>query len=298
MSKPIAGGFVGNLREVLSFHGQCIKRAFTGKFAKVEGWTGALSIIGLIIAVVFSPSEGEERLLLTVVPAVFFLGAFALTVFVGLLRAPVDLVREERARREEIEALRKPKFEISLPAGGTENISVGGNTSESLAGTRQTVVNSWMTDVLCFYCRNVGEVLIKNCRARVLSAKRENDGEETILDFVESIELTWKKEDTSVLSVDLPPDETRRIWLGGVRSRGHFWVYRDIKELPIEAQRVFGEPGKYRILIQIDADDVVPTQIMLEVIAEEGPKPEKAGFHRGRAHVSIVSQGSPRISSD
>jgi hypothetical protein len=278
-----------------AFYWRCLKRAFSGKFAKAEGWTGGLSVMALVIAWITSPSAGDERTLLTVLPAAFFVGAFSLTVLLGIILAPFEIYRGELRAREAVEALRQPKVAISLPDTGTVNIETAGNTTESLAGSRQTVGWSFMTDVVCLYCKNVGEVPLRNCRARVLSASRVSDDDTAVLKFTESIELPWRKEDTSCLMVDLPPGETRRIWIGGVRTHGHFWVYRELKDLPLEAQQVFGPPGTYRIVVQVNSDDIAPVQVLLEVKADKGPKPEKAGLWRGTAEVAILAQGSPAV---
>jgi len=278
-----------------AFYWRCLQRAFSGKFAKAEGWTGGLSIIAVVIAWIASPSAGDERTLLTVLPAAFFVGAFSLTVLLGIILAPFEIYRDELRARKAAEALRQPKIAISLPDTGTVNIETAGSTTESLAGSRQTVSGSFMTDVVCLYCKNVGEVPLRNCRARVLSASRVSDDDTAALKFTESIELPWRKEDTSCLIVDLPPGETRRIWIGSVRTHGHFWVYRELKELALEAQQVFGPPGTYRIVVQVDSDDGPPMQVLLEVKAAEGRKPEKAGLWRGIAQVAILAQGSPVV---
>lgn len=278
-----------------AFYWRCLKRAFSGKFALAEGWTGGLSIVALIIAWIISPSAGDERTLLTVVPAVFFVTVFSLVVLFGIILAPYRIFLDELHAREAIERLRQPKVVISLPHKGTVNIDTAGGTSESLSGIRQTVISSFLTDVVCLYCKNIGEVPIRNCRARLLSVTRISEDGSAVLKFTESIELPWKKEDTSCLMVDLPPGETRRIWIGDVRTHGHFWVYRDMKDLPLEAQQVFGPPGTYKIVVQVDSDDMAAMQVLLQVEASEGPKPETSGIWRGSAKVVILAQGSPFI---
>lgn len=283
------------LKDLTVFYWRCLKRAFSGKFAKAEGWTGGLSVIALVIAWVTSPSAGDERTLLTVLPAAFFLGAFSLIVLLGCILAPFQLYHDERRTREAVEALRQAKLAIWLPETGTVDINVAGHTMESLAGTRQTVIRSSTTDVVCLYCKNIGEVPIRNCRARVLSASRVSDEDTTVFKFIESIELPWRKDDTSCLTVDLPPGETRRIWIAGVRTRGHFWVYREVKDLPLEAQQVFGPPGTYKIVVQVDSDDIAPMQVLLEVKAAEGPILETARLSRGTAEVTILAQGNRAI---
>lgn len=281
-------------KDAMAFYWGCLKRAFSGKFAKAEGWTGGLSIIALVVAWITSPSAGDERTLLTVLPAAFFVGVFSLTILVGLILAPVQIYQEERRAREAVEALRQAKLAISLPDGGTVNINLVGHTSETLGGRRQTITRSFMTDVVCVFCKNIGEVPLRNCRARVLSASRVSKDVTTALTFTESIELPWRKEDTSCLTVDLSPGETRRIWIGGVRMHGQFWVYRDIKDLPLEAQQVFGPPGEYRIIVQVDSDDTAPLQVLLQVTTAEGPKPE-SGLWRGIADVALLAHGSPVV---
>lgn len=287
-------GLLDTTKDAVVFYWHCLKRAFSGKFAKAQGWTGGLSIVAVVIAWVTSPSGGDERTLLTVLPAAFFVGVFSLTVLVGLILAPVQIYQEEQRTREAVEALRRAKLAISLPDGGTMNINLIGHTSETLGGTRQTITRSFMTDVVCIFCKNIGEVPLRNCRARLLSASRISEDATTALTFTESIELPWRKEDTSCLMADLPPGETRRIWIGGVRTHGHFWVYRDIKDLPLEAQQVFGPPGEYRMIVQVDSDDTAPLQMLLQVTTAEGPKPE-SGLWRGIANVALLAQGSPIV---
>ncbi|WP_188583367.1 hypothetical protein P7L64_22485 [Tistrella bauzanensis] len=97
------------LRDVTTFYWRCLKRAFSGKFAKAVGWTGGLSVIALVIAWITLPSASDERTLLTVLPAAFFVVAFSLIVLWGIIFAPVEIYRDERRAREAVEALRQPK---------------------------------------------------------------------------------------------------------------------------------------------------------------------------------------------
>ena len=86
--------------------------------------------------------------------------------------------------------------------------------------------------------------------------------------------------------------ETCRIWIGGVRHQGQFWLYRDVADLPIEYQQIFGEAGDYRVLIQVDADDAAPVQMILRVVAAEGEKTPNA-IQRGRVEVALLADDSP-----
>lgn len=284
------------IKGFFGFYWAVLKRAFSGKFARVERWTGALSIPALIFVAYTTPSPTDERTILTVLPAAFFVGTFILTVLIGLAIAPFQMLQEQRSARKLLEDQRKPKLKIALPDTGTVNVHLGGGTSESLAGTRQTVINAWLPDAVCLYCTNTGETLIRDCRARIIAVSRvSDDGCEAIhSELIEAIELPWSKTDQSCLKSDLQPNETKRVWIGNVRSQGHFWVFRQVNDLPIEAQQVFGPPGKYRIILQLDGDGIPPVQALLSIETGEGPKP-KAGIHRGTAEIKIIETASPKL---
>lgn len=278
------------------FYRRCVGLAFSGTFARVEGWTGTLSILALLAVAVLNPDTRVERIITTNAPATFFLSAFGLTVFVGLVLAPVRLHEEEIRKRQAIEALRKPRFELSLPSDGVVNISTRGSTTETAGGLRQTVTTGWVLDVVCMICQNIGETPIRNARARLMSAERiDSEGVSKPLAIFEPIELTWKKDDLkNAFAKDFAPAEICRFWIGGVRSQGQFWLYRDVADLPIEYQQIFGEAGEFRVLVQIDADDAAPVQALLRVVTAEGEKPT-SGIHRGKAQLALLAVGSSTI---
>jgi hypothetical protein len=70
---------------------------------------------------------------------------------------------------------------------------------------------------------------------------------------------------------------------------------RDLKSLPIEYQQVFGPPGRYHMIIQVDSVDAAPIQVLVEVEAEAGPEPKVSGIWRGIARIRLLDQQSPRI---
>ena len=75
------------------------------------------------------------------------------------------------------------------------------------------------------------------------------------------------------------------------------WLFRDVKSLPLEYQQLLGAPGTYRVVIQVDGENVPPQQILMEIVAAEGAKPEN-GVWRGVATVSMVARGAPMIKAD
>jgi hypothetical protein len=48
--------------------------------------------------------------------------------------------------------------------------------------------------------------------------------------------------------------------------------------LPDDYQKVFGPPGRFRILIQVDSADTAPMRVVIEVEIGEGPKSEGSGI--------------------
>lgn len=278
------------------FYWRCVVRAASGKFALAAGLTGGVSLIGLLIVAASNPAAGPERLITTSIPALVFVSVLVGAVLISLILAPVRLYEEEVRKREAVEALRKPRFSVSLPESGTVGISTRGGTTETRGGDRQTNISGWLSEVVCVICQNTGEIALRNVRARVMAATRRiaDDTVEQI-DIVEPIELTWKKDDLkTAFAKDLVPSEKCRAWIGGIRSQGQFWLYRDANDLPIEYQQVFGRAGEYHVLVQVDADAAAPVQVILRVLAAEGEKPV-SGVHRGRAEVTLLAQGSPTV---
>lgn len=284
------------LRATAIFYWRCVVRAASGKFALAAGLTSGVSLIGLLIVAVANPGSSLERLITTSIPALFFVSVLLTAMLVSLILAPVRLYEEEVRRREAVEALRKPRLSVLLPESGTVGISTRGGTTETRGGERQTNISGWLSEVVCVICQNTGETALRNVRARVMAAtQRIADGAIEPIEITEPIELTWKKDDLkTAFAKDLAPGEKCRAWIGGVRSQGQFWLYRDVNDLPVEYQQVFGPAGDYHVLIQVDADDAAPVQVILRVLAAEGVKPV-SGIQRGQAEVALLAQGSPVV---
>ena len=219
-----------------------------------------------------------------------FVVFIVLIILIRLVRAPFQLYETERVAKEVSEHARLPVLEISLPTPTIVNsISLSGNTSESLAGNRQTTINRWESDVVALVVKNSGEGIATACQARILSITRKLLHEDQALEVVESINLPWVKEDPEGSHIiNIPPNDKRRIWLGGVRHHGHIWLFRDIKALPIEYQQLLGEAGTFEVLLQIDGANIPPQQVKVEIVASEGPKVQN-GIQRGQVSAQILS---------
>lgn len=285
-------------RGPIKFYLACVRRAFAGWFGKVSGWAGTLALLISVGLLFIAPPPPFDKIAPTAEPT-FFVAAFSVVLVIRLLLAPYWLYRDERVARELLEQARRPRLLVRLPDPPVlREVWMGGSTSESLAGTRQTVINRAELDVVALICTNKGETEAEGCRARILSVARVGEDGAKDLGVVESIALPWDKRDPEGShSIKIHPAESGRIWLGGVRSRGNLWIFRDIKALPLEYQQLLGKPGTYRVLLQIDARNVPPQQIELEIVAAEGP-PVQNGIQRGVLSVRITAQGAPRIPLD
>lgn len=280
---------------VFNFYRNCVKRAFTGWFNRVEGWASTVALFVAVILLFVTPPPSITTSLQEA-PTWFFLAVFVGFVLFRLVLAPYQLFSEERAARETIEQARTPRLELALPNPPLiQSINIQGTTSETIAGTRQTVVTGWELDVAALTCFNAGEQIATDCRARLMSVTKLAAAGEEHLRVITPVLLPWEKEEPEAhLVTDIAPNETRRIWVGGVRGSGHIWLFRSAKSLPLEHQQLLGEPGTYRLLIQVDGKNIPPQQIELEIVAEAGERPV-SGIQRGRAEVSVKARGAPRI---
>jgi hypothetical protein len=278
---------------MVRFYWDCFKFSAFGWIKNLNSWLSLAAMILLAILVIaalfqFKIEHGFSEYLLSFFPKFFILSVG--TIFVcRLLYAPYRLYSEELEGKEASENARLPALEIRLPTPPVVNsISLSGNTSESLAGNRQTVISRLENDVVALVVNNCGDFIASQCQARILSITLKLPNEDQALEVVESINVPWIKEDPEGSHViDIPPNDKRRIWLGGVRQHGHFWLFRDIKALPIEYQQLLGPAGIYEVLLQIDGANIPPQKVRLEIVTSEGPK-VKNGFQRGKVSVRIL----------
>ena len=274
---------------VLKFYWSCVKMAFSSGIKPLE-YAFSLLAITIDAADYFFEFPKASKDILDEFSAPAFVVFIVLIILIRLVRAPFQLYETERVAKEVSEHARLPVLEISLPTPPIVNsISLSGNTSESLAGNRQTTINRWESDVVALVVKNSGEGIATACQARILSITRKLLHEDQALEVVESINLPWVKEDPEGSHIiNIPPNDKRRIWLGGVRHHGHIWLFRDIKALPIEYQQLLGEAGTFEVLLQIDGANIPPQQVKVEIVASEGPKVQN-GIQRGQVSAQILS---------
>lgn len=283
------------LRETARFWFASARLALRGKLGRVAAWVGLVSLPLVVLAAALPPSDSIERMLTITVPAVFGVTALAAAILYGFVTAPVRLYQGEVRKREAIEALRRPKLRFALPETGVVTVNPSGATSETRGGSRQTVTSIGVPNVVCLVCENIGETRIKNARARLLwvgSTPTVKNAKS--VEIAEPIDLSWSRELKGGFVKELEPGEKSRIWIGGVREQGQFWVHREIADLPIEYQQVFGEAGEHLFVVQVTGDDAPPMQVLMRVRAAEGEKPQN-GLWRGKADVEILEQGSPSV---
>lgn len=274
---------------MFSFYWSCLKSAFSSGIKPLEY---GFSLLAILIDAVdyFVEFPAALKAIMDEFSAPAFVIIIAVVVLIRLVRAPFQLYETERLAKEVSENARLPALEVSLPTPPVVNsISLSGNTSESLAGNRQTVISCFENDVVALVVKNCGDFIASQCQARVLSITLRLPNEDQALEIVESINIPWIKEDPEGSHViDIPPNDKRRIWLGGVRQHGHFWLFRDIKALPIEYQQLLGAAGMYEVILQIDGANIPPQHVRLEIVTSEGPKVEN-GFQRGKVSVRILA---------
>lgn len=283
-------------KEILVFYQQCLRRAFRGKYGLVEGWTGGLTFLLLIVTKLVSLPPESVPIIQTDLPLYFLIFALILTIILGFVTAPYEIFREEQEKVSRLEDRCRPRFQFSLPSTGLTNIDLRGVTNEATSGHRQTVTTGFLPDVVSITCTNTGERAATGCRARLLSVEHIVDGKSTPLKIVESVDLPWNKIDPEQhLVTSIGPNDAKRIWIAAVRDMGQMWIYRDTKALPLEYQQIFGESGEYRMVIQVDADDLAPVQVHLEVKTEPADRSKATGMIRGTGIPRIIEQASPRV---
>ncbi|TIN42033.1 MAG: hypothetical protein E5Y32_21175 [Mesorhizobium sp.] len=215
----------------------------------------------------------------------------AAVFLVFLVLVPPKMEQELRLALSKADDLSRPKLLFSLPGPKPIEGTLDGITHEMMGGNRQTTRTRVMPDVICLLCKNEGNSVATECRARILSvAKVVPGGPDQDQGLTDSIELGWDMADVEGSRVvAIAPNETKRIWIAAVRHEGHMWVLRDMKALPIEYQQIFGSPGTYKVRIQVDGDNSPPSQALLEITSEPGQRP-KSGMHRGIGKVAILDQ--------
>lgn len=280
------------MRDVLTFYKECFRMSISGLFKKSEAFVSGVTLLFGVIFL-FIPLELEDFGLPKDTSSVLFLIVFAALFLRHMALSPYNIYKKERDLRLSLEEATKPKLKISLR--NPQGMSLEGVTSESISGHRFTTIRQFDTDAISILCENISTSTALNCNARIKAIFRERDRKHSPLKIIESIKLPWDKENPEEnLSADIPPFEKRRIWIGVVRTHGHFWIFRDTKKLPVEYHQVVGDAGTYFILIQIDGENISPYQIVLKIVCEEGPKPEN-GIWRGKVQASIVAEGSSQV---
>lgn len=299
-------GFSG----IISFWGRVFSRAWIEARQRVfdtqitslvrNGLLLCASLFGLWI---FSPfSDFFERSGVTVVG--LFAGAIVTTlsicsVFAIYFLAEAIVITPARLETEaavELQNTRigltslkeviRPNLSISLENGESLTDINFGSTSETYGGDRYTVYTD-TEQAACVLCTNLGQQIAKNCQARLLRVWRLDEDQQAEVRIIESLSLGWsRKVNDELLSVDILPGETRRLYIGAVRSNGAIALWRKIQLQPIEYHRMFQNAGHYRLEICVSTEGREPTLFHLDIETCVVP-PEPNKLPRGVAKMKL-----------
>jgi hypothetical protein len=274
------------------FYKECGRRAFSGKFWLVEKWSGGLGVLTALVAAfvpasLFHITEVEMARWATFLPVCFFALVFFVALVLGFILAPSKMYQEQVELRIAAEKELKPTISVFLQTSDLETVSRG-STVETNLGKRSTVVSEWITGVATIYCKNNGGKSAKNCRVHIHSIKRDEEK----LELLVPVELGWAADlgSTSPLKQDISALETKRISVARIASNGSIWVAREISKLPLEHQRLLGEPGKYLIEMIISGDNIAPTRVLAEIITDVAD-PITYGVQKPKGRIAILKSG-------
>lgn len=284
------------LIEISKFYLECLKRAFKGKFWIIEKWAGGLALLGLIVTQFFKLPEQTETMIEVSLPVYGFLFIFGVTVLVGLLAAPYEIFAEEREKRFILEKEREPRFSFFIPDSYRQKLLEKGGTQETLSGQRQTIFMGGGEPMFCVALENLGDQSAVSCQAFLKKVWKVEEDNRIDQMLIEPIQLSMSPTvETSLEKIDIPSGSKRRIWIARCAgSKGYVWVHRDVKTLPMDAQQIFGEPGIYEALIQVTAENSLPSEFLAQLSSSPAEKP-KSGFWTPKIEITILKQGSPKI---
>jgi hypothetical protein len=277
------------------FYLECLSRAFSGKFFRIEKWSGGLGLLSLLASWYLPIPEQIYGVSMEDLPAYFFLTVFFLTVFVGLVTSPYTIYREEREKSLALEEKRKPRIKVYIdsPEGQRED---KGNTSQMIAGNRSTNRSTLLANGLSLVVENLGERRINCCTASLVWVESLADDGFDVQIF-EPILLTWDPNATEAnLEARIEAHSRRRFWIADVLHNGWTWILRDKDNLAADYQQIFGAAGRYRAIVQVTDGDALSVETLVEINSWGSEKPLNYLGGIGFGNISIIEQESPRLS--
>lgn len=277
------------------FYCLCLKRAFSGAFWRVEKWTGGVALVCLIAFYFLGSMLGDERMFSLAIPVWFFLAVFAATVTVGFVLSPWLFFKEEKEKAEQLAKRQQPKLRVTAYSSDLRAVRQG-STSQTMSARRQTVETNRQY-VAAIACTNDGFQTVRGCKCSLLAIWHVKDGEQQRVPVFESVQLSWSRDlQKPIYLHDIDPNETKFIYIATVHPAGYAWLYRDLAGLPLEDQQIFGDEGKYQILLQFKSDEPDPLQVLVDLEVKKS-EPAVNKLPKAEGKISIVEQGPPPLAS-
>lgn len=277
------------IRDVKRFYLICVRRAFRGKFWRVEKWTGGFALLGATTTTLASFSERWEQMIGTI-PVYFFLAVFLATIAVHFIVAPYLMYSEERARADALQKRQEPKMRVSASYVSESD----GATSQTMTGRRVTALTS-SYDVIVIYCTNDGMETLRSSICKLIGVWKEASGVWQRLHITEAVQISWSINASAPLfATDIDPGETKTAYIAQVYPQGYAWVLRNPRDLPAKYQQLLGESGNYELLLQFKSDLPDPLQVLVGLKLAEGERVPN-NIPRAKADVSIFEKDSPRL---
>ncbi len=277
------------VRKVLRFYVTCLFRAFHGKYWRVDRGTGvvsfsvaSLNFLGFIPASWSDFANGLPILFFTIVFVLWFLG--------HLVAGPYLLYAEELDRANRLDEQQKPKLRISA----RDAVLDDGYTMETQGGSRQTVV-SQSSQVVVLDVVNDGMETLTDCTCRVMGAWKMLEHGSERMALHGSVVLSWSRDlERPEFSADIEPSDTCVAYVAQLHPGGFAWIFRKLAGLPSEYHQMFGESGRYHVMLQFKSSLPNPLQLLVELNVL--PSKQISGHvQRANYSFSILKQRAPRL---
>jgi hypothetical protein len=95
---------------------------------------------------------------------------------------------------------------------------------------------------------------------------------------------------------DIEPSETKFIYVATVHPEGYAWLYRNITDLPLEDQQIFGDGGRHQVLLQFKSDQPDPLQVLVDLEIKK-TEPVRNKLPKAEGKITIVEQGPPPLAA-
>lgn len=271
--------------QVVNFYFKCVKYAFFKTYFAWLGWISFAVLLLTLAAKFFVDHLPGYLFFLQGIEIIYASGTLALFVFlIRLIYAPFHFYRTERDKRKQLDEERSPRLDITIsdPDGSDQCRTV---TDETMGGFRFPHPTLQYKSAVCLTVSNNSHVRVGPCVAELISAKKKmENGSFEIINFIESVTLSWSAENTeSALQSTIEANRSRRVWIASSDYNGNLWLVREKDNLLSDQQMIFGGAGVYHATIQISDGFSLPTIATLEITSLASA----SGHHMSPGKVSL-----------